>query len=44
MIGNKSNKETRKISHDLNPLVITLIFSLLLMIPQVGLGLILKVR
>ena len=41
MIANKSIKETEK-AYDLNPVIITVILSLLVMIPQYGLGLILK--
>ena len=37
MIGNKSIKETEK-AYDLNPVIITVILSLLVIIPQYCLG------
>ena len=43
MIANKSIIETSKKSRDLNPVIITVILSLLVIIPQYGLGLILKI-
>lgn len=38
MIRNKSIKETAKTTRDLNPVIITVILSLLVIIPQYGLG------
>lgn len=38
MIANKSIKETARVSRDLNPVIITVILSLLVIIPQYGLG------
>lgn len=40
MIENKSIKETRENSRDINPVIITVILSLLVVIPQYGIGLI----
>ncbi len=42
MTENRSIKETREKSRDLNPVFITLILSLLVAIPQYGLGIIIK--
>lgn len=42
MTENRSIKETREKSRDLNPVFITLILSLLVVIPQYGLGIIIK--
>lgn len=38
MIANKSIKETERTARDLNPVIITVILSLLVIIPQYGLG------